>query len=442
MNTPTPSDRTCRALAGRLASFAVTVWVLAVAFGWSTGSLYAQTPTAAEGDSAAKAPDLSANLAGVEGVESGMSPERLLEVGRKALEQGRLADSRKILLALAAHDRTNLAVMSHLAFVYERSAEQIRGDGSNPEAVAQANRYLDQMVDVYLEAAALAMRQNKMRVAEQMYGRLLILRPEASQALLGLARIYAATDRMIQAIDRYQSYLVSPIGREDSDAYLELGKLYLRDNHWRQALDALYRASRLSPENADIQDALARSYQKGNRLDDALEAARLATEKAPREAKYRATLAELKIVSRDAEQASLEARRAIEYTREKLRESSDDMKLLEALSGYYEIYERALEAHLATGKASLAVRVDLARSIQEHAMVDRARSLHKALLVLTNAPPENKDDVRLMETLAEVQFNLGRTETSAETCKRLLKQDPNNVIAKRVLSEIEAAKAP
>ena len=198
----------------------------------------------------------------------------------------------------------------------------------------------------------------------------------------------------------------------------------------------------MSPNNADIHEALARTYQKGDRMTEALDAATRATEEAPRKAKYRATLAELRIVAGDAEQASLEARRAIEYAREELRAAPDEIKRLRELSGYYDIYERSLEALLAAGQASLAVRVDLARSIQERTAVERSLSLHKALKVLTAALPESKDDVRLLETLAEVQIGLARTQDAAETCQRLQKLDPDNVTARRVMTEIEAAKAP
>jgi tetratricopeptide (TPR) repeat protein len=298
------------------------------------------------------------------------------------------------------------------------------------------------MADVYLEAAALAVHQDRISVAEDIYSRVLIHRPETARALLGLARIFAATDRRIQAIGRYQSYLNSPAGREDAEAYLELGELHLQGGHWHQALDAFLRALKSSPNNADVYEALARAYQKGGRMDDALDSARQATEKAPRKAKHRATLAELRIAAGDAEQGSIEARRAIEYAREELRETPDQIKLLRELSGYYETYERSLEELLTAGQASLAVRIDLARAIREHAAVERTLTLHRALKVLSQAPAESKDDVRLLETLAEVQKGLSKLEDAAKTCKRLLKQDPDNAIAKRVLNDIKAATAP
>lgn len=442
MPNPAPTGQTCRNIAGRVSPFDVAVGALTIALTWSAGALYAQTRLATERSSEMQVSELVASLQGVPGVAPDMTPEQLLEVGRTALEEGRMGDGRKILLALIAHDRTNLSAMSHLAFAYERSAEQARGDGSDPEALAQVDRFLDQMVDVYLEAADLAMAQDRMSVAEQMYGRVLIHRPATSQALLGLARIFAATDRRIQAIDRYHSYLSSSLGRDDSEAYLELGELYLQGGYWRQALDAFYHALKLNPDKADVHEALARAYQKGDRMDEALEAARRATEEAPRIAKYRATLAEFRLAAGDAEQASLEARRAIEYTREALREAPDEIKVLRELSVYYEIYQRSLQALLTTNQANLIVRVDLARVVQEHTAVERSLSLHKALKVLMEVPPESKDDIRLLETLAEVQMGLARTKDAADTCKRLLKQDPNNVVAKRIMTEIEAAKAP
>jgi len=442
MCSPAARGWTYRKVPERVTSFGVAAGVLIIVLTGAVGALHAQTVSAAKSESGAQASGLPASLQGVPGVKAGMTPEQLLEAGRAAVEEGRLGDGRKILLALIAQDRTNLEAMSHLAFAYERSAEEARGDGSDPKAVAQADRFRDQMADVYLEAAALALRQDRISTAEQMYSRVLIHRPATARALLGLARIFAATDRRIQAIDRYQSYLDSPAGREDAEAYLELGELYLQGGHWRQALDTFHHALKSSPDNADVHEALARAYHKGDRIDEALDAARQATEKAPRKAKYRATLAEIRIASGDAEQASLEARRAIEYAREAFRETPDEIKLLHELSGYYEVYERSLGELLKAGQAGLAVRVDLARAIQEHAAVERTLSLHRALKVLAKAPAESKDDVRLLETLAEVQKGLARLEDAAKTCKRLLKRDPDNAIARRVMNEIKAAAAP
>ena len=95
--------------------------------------------------------------------------------------------------------------------------------------------------------------------------------------------------------------------------------------------------------------------------------------------------------------------------------------MLKELGQYYGTYEKALRSLLNEGKANPVVRVDLARAIQEHAVVDRTLALRRALNVLIEVPAEGKDDASLLEELAGVQRSLDMLKEARETCRRLLK---------------------
>lgn len=400
-------------------------------------SALAQTATASAGHSTTQAAASPGSLEDIPGVTAGMTVDQLVEAGAAAITAGRLDDGRRILLAAVAREGRSLKALSQLAFAYERSAEQARAGNSSLEATAQADRFSDQAVDVYLSAAAAALDQEQVRVAEQFYNRILLHRPSNSGAILGLARIYALTDRRIQAIDRYKEYLASPEGRNDAKGYLELAGHYLEGTHWRLAMDQLARAQALQPDDPDVHMAFARAYQRGDRMPEAMKSAAAACTNAPDVAKYRNQWAELYMAQGDGEQASIEALRAIEFTRKALQAVPDDTDLLKELSRYYETYEKSLRSLLNEGKANPVVRVDLAKAIQEHAVVDRTLALRQALKVLIEVPAEGSDDVHLLEELIGVQRSLGLEKEARQTCRRLIKLDPANAVAARVLKETE-----
>jgi len=381
---------------------------------------------------------LPPGLEGIPGLRPGMTEEEMIEVAMGAVTTGRLQEGRRILLAVVKKNPANLEALSDLGFVYERLAEEARSDTSDPDREEKIRHFIDQAVDVYTEAASLALAADKLDVAEQLYTRILLYRPGRGDALLGLARVLGRSGRRLQAIGRYLDYLNTLDGRDDPVAYLEMGKLHLEDGRWRQALEALKRAQKLDPNDPRIDAALALAYRRGERMDEALEAARQATQKAPQNAEFRDILARLELVQGSGEQAAIEARRAIEFTRRALVEHPRDKKLLDALGRYYETYEKSLRTLLTEGKANPVVRVDLARAVQEHAEVGRTLALIKALEVLTKATAGEREDTRLLEELASVQAALSLDKAAAATCRKLLAAEPTNAAARRILKQIEA----
>ena len=247
----------------------------------SGSSAIAQTATQPTDVASPQSETLPASPAGAPEVGTDMTSDQLVDAGTSAVMSGKLDDARRILLAAIARNGRNLRALSTLAFAYERSAEQLRSEGSGTQSTAQADRFIDQAVDVYLTAGGVAIDQDQLSVAEQFYDRILLHRPGSAKALLGLARIYAATDRHLQAVDRYRDYLASPEGKNDAKAYIELAELYLDGTHWRLAMDLLARAQKIQPDDPDVDMMLARAYQNGNQMADAMESAKKAKDKAP-----------------------------------------------------------------------------------------------------------------------------------------------------------------
>ncbi|HSW44276.1 MAG TPA: tetratricopeptide repeat protein [Phycisphaerae bacterium] len=406
----------------------------------SSGVASAQTTSQAVA-ATSQPQEVEESLQGIEGVRPGMTVDQLVDIGSKAVTAGRLDEGRKVLLAATARDTMNLRALSALAYAYERSAERARGGEADAATLAQADRFIEQAVDVYQAAGNQAIDQGRLDVAEPCFNRILLHQPANSKALLGLARIYAATERRIQALDRYKDYLYSSEGKKDARAHLEVGELYLDGTYWRLAMDQLARARELNPNDPDVDMALARAHQKADRMDEAMAAAKEASRKAPGRAKYHNLLAELHLVRGDGEQASIESLRAIESARKNLNNAPDSTALLKELSQYYGTHEKAFRLLINEGKANPVVRVDLARAIQEHAAVDRMLALREALKVLSDVSGDARDDARLLEELAHVQQALGLSNQVRETCRRLLQVDPNNAAATRILGEIEAASA-
>ena len=374
----------------------------------------------------------------IPGLRADMETEELLDSAMGAVMAGRLEDGRRILLHVVRREPEHLRALNDLGFVYERLAEEARAELIDP---GRAEHFVDQAVDTYSEAAALAVEAEEFGVAEQLYYRILMHRPARASALRGLADVLAQTGRRLQAIGRYQDYIRTLEGRNDPLGFLELGRLYLAGDFWRQALEALERAASLDDRNPEIDAVMAEAYLKGDRLDEALRAARQATQKAPRQARYRDILAELELSRGDVEQAVIEARRAIDYTRDQLADTPRDARKLEALSRYYGTYERALRTILAEGKANPAVRVDLARAFQEHAAIQRSLALTRALHVLTGAQSIEREDPRLLEELASIQLALSMEAEATASCRRLLAIEPANTTAQKILEQIEAGRA-
>ncbi|UCD28960.1 MAG: tetratricopeptide repeat protein, partial [Planctomycetota bacterium] len=384
-------------------------------------------------------------------VVPGMNQDQLLELADQAREAGRLEDEEKIIREVVSKDQKNMDWLRRLADVYERRAVAFKQDTSDPEAAEKAREeYIKGVVKVYLYMADLAGDSEDIDTEEEMYKRILKHEPvffedsvknSYSQAYLGLARVCAATDRALQAIGCYEKYVREPAGDSDAVAYLEMGRLYRSQKLIRQALSALQKAKKINPENPDIFVELAHTQMDNNKRDAALESIRKAIDKSPKNPEYHNVCAYFLLSNRyidesDLKLANEKAREAVRLAREQHRNDPDSITALQALDKYYVTYRQSLEKMLDAAPESVNTRIDLARTIKEQAVVSQNLALYQAIYVLYQAEGSDKDNIRLLELQAELQFTVGRNNEAVETCRRLLNNDPQNTVAKELMKEL------
>lgn len=453
----------------------------------------AQTATAPAPTSTRPAEDLVKALSGVAGVVPGMSAADLLKLAKERLQQKSLDDAERIVSELATRYGDDLDVLTTLAAVYDSQSNSLAADPAlRPQAADRAKA----AVWTYLRAAPLAMATGQTRLAEQMYNRVLAYQRGNAEALLGLARILAATNREMLAIDRYREYLRTPVddtvraccfgdgrcqdlrmtecialggypqvesstcadspcrsaqltgggnrrrqyyGDVDSLAQLELGRLYRKAQFFSQAITALQAARQINPEDPEIFNELAISYYEGRDFDKARSFAEQAVEKSKKSKRYpeyRATLATIRLARQENMDALAEARGAIEAARDSLKQTRDDRPMLQTLSGSYRAYRQILTVLIAAPDADPALRLELARAVQNHAAVDQTLSMYQALDILL-ATPTAADNVPVLEEVARLQLALSKPAVAlAATCQRLLQLQPGNTVAQDILKRL------
>ena len=410
MNVKSPGWR--RGLTGQWA-----LWVLLVlASGWPRVAVFGQSAPATSPAAAAT-----------------------LEAALNALRSERYADAREMLERVVAAEPANLDALSTLGFVLEQMARRPGGDG----AAGQVDQALmARAVATYLAAAAAANEAEQLRLAEQMYERALSCDPASPEGLLGIARLYGRTDRALKAIERYNDYLKNPVARQP-EALLELGEAYLAAGHFRQAAQSLRRAGQLDPRNARVDLSLAQAYVMMNRLtgpDSAATAIQAAMSKAPDDPEVYFLQARLLMASNQPEEALVQVRRAVELATNRLKAGSLDTAVLTALSRQYEVYTQILNERLRAAPDNLQLRLELAQATLRQADIGSLLGQLRALQRLRAAPPEQADNLKLLEMIADLEDRT-RDPAAAETCRRILRLDPDNAVARRVLGSSSATAA-
>lgn len=444
-----PSDRREFCSDGRL----VCCWavLLTLLTAWP---LHAQTAASAPARSGEPG-SLADQLVGIAGVRSDMTADELIDLALEAVKGQRLEEAQRILFVVSRQDQRNLRALQSLAYVYELQATAARANKADPNADKTAETYIDAAVAIYLHAAPIAVEARNFNTAEQMYNSVLRYRPANPDGQLGLARTLREMERSIQAVESYKTYLANPAARPDSlaQACLELGQIYRGQRYTNLALVTLEKGRALNPENAAILVELAATYQEMGKYDKAIEVIKTATDKAPNNPAYHDAYAKILLgqaqrprapgagasaadVRALLEQARSEARQAINLSRQALRQTPDAQELLDQLRAYYGTYTQVLRAILGNDPANVSIRLELASAIQEQAAIAETLSLHRALEILQEGGDTAQRNIPYLEKLAELQFEVYRREAAAETCRKLLKLDPGNSTAQRILEQI------
>ncbi|MDM8007765.1 MAG: tetratricopeptide repeat protein [Phycisphaerae bacterium] len=455
---PVPADRLARLVRRGKALFCRCILLAACTVPWMPPA-HAQnvaTTTQAAPPSAALA-----SLSGIAEVRPGMSSSELIELARRLAQSRRWQDAEKILTEVIRQEPRNLAAYQLAAQVYEIQASAVRADASIPDAAEKSNTLIDQAVKTYTEyAGPLALEMGDIATAEEIYRT--VLRDERHRynprALLGIARVMRAKGSM-EAIDRYKTYVnprVCEDGAKDAQAHLELGRLYYERRYFNQAVSTLEKARSLDPENAEILLELARAYQDTAFRPKALAVAEDAVRKDPGNPAYRSFYAQMLLAQSGAQQTgssmSAENRRlfdaarteidgAVRLARAGVQNAPVDMMRLRVLLGCFQVQQQILSVAAGIDPGDVRVVVELARCRQEITAVQHTMQLHGVLSDLKRAPPAARADRAYLELLADLQFRVHLVQEAEETCKELLKLDPDNGLAKAILEQVASAGA-
>ncbi len=430
------------------------ILILAVCLSWAR----AQTRPVTDATAAGPESPAVARLQGVPGVKAGMSSDQLIDHALQLAKGSQWQDATKILSELIGQEPQNLRAYQVAAQVFELQAAAVRSDPSEPDAARKSDALADQAVKTYIDyVAKIAMEMNDPQTAEQAYKA--VLQHERHrynpQALLGMARVMAARNS-VQAIDRYKTYInprVCPAGAKDAQAHLELGGIYLDRGYTNQAVSTLETARALDPESPEILLSLARAYLANTRLQSkAIDVAREAVRKAPANPAYRNVYAQILLSSiismlktgggltTEARGRFDEARRenaeAVRAAKAAVQAAPDDPQRLAGLLNCYTAQRQILEIAVRLDAADISTLLELTRCREEAAAVLHTQALYRILGDLLRAPQSARSNSAYLEAVADLQVRVYRLKDAAETCRALLKIDPANATAKRILAQV------
>lgn len=333
-----------------------------------------------------------------------------------------------------------------LAGAHERLAQAARLDQLDPASERKAQEQLDAAVAAYIKAGTIARENDDFASATEAYNRALSYRPNSPEALLGSARVLANSGgRPLQALERYQDYLkVTSRGTltvYEPELYVEMGRVYASANLWHQALKSYRQALDNGVDTAEVAALLSSVYMALNKPAEAFEQAEKAIAKNPTQPSYYRVYAELLLGRNAYAEASARAAEGIRVARDRLASTPGDQTTLEILNECYGTQIRALQALISTNPSDLESRLALVDALEGQSEVFQLLMSHRALNVLRIAPEQDRSSVELLEAQIRLQQRLRHKDLKA-TCERLLRIQPDNSLAREVLSALETEGQP
>lgn len=398
---------------------------------------------------------LDPKLLEIPGVRPNITVRELEELGDKLMNgdtAAGLEDAVLIFGALVRKSPRDASYLTRLGFAYERLVATAQAESAPEDRIKSLK---DQAVEAYLRAAPILFEAGNLEAAEDRYlKRVLRYQPKNPAGLLGLARVYAAGERNLEASERFREYLSSPQGKVDYRAHVELGRVYRRLNYINQSLDVLKKAMKGDSFDPEALYELALTYLAAGRPQDAIASADKALELAAArsdEHRYHDLCAQVRIYASTREvpksvveqrlaRAGQEIATAIAQARALLSARPDDLYLLRDLGNYLKTQESMIRAQI-RGDQDVENLVAFARNIREQSEIAQTLKLHEALKVLPLATGPLAANVSLLETRAELLRAVYRLDDAATTCQRLLEVDPNNAVGRRVMREVEELRA-
>ncbi|GMU21453.1 MAG: hypothetical protein AMXMBFR13_15460 [Phycisphaerae bacterium] len=380
---------------------------------------------------------------------AGADAEAIVAQAGTALKENNYDEARRLLEPLVQAGSASPEAVMYLGFAYEQLARAVEQTSAAAPNAAQHRDLVNKTVDLYLRSGQEFRRAGNLRMAEEVYNRLLTIQPANPPAMLGSARVQAARGSRLRAIQLYRSYLKSREGQQDLDAHLEVARLYNAEGHWRLAVDVL---EKLKPATPEMERELAQAYVTGQRLDKAKEHADRAARSEPDSPEARFLLAAVLLSpgpTSDPQKAASEAAEAVRLGQVQAAADPGDERLWRNLDQYFSQYQRALQTLLGQPGADPRLIIRLAQVIDQQGEVARKLSQYRALSVLkevvgpSDPPPGQRAAFEeVLAALAERQLGMGQTTEAAETARRLLKLDENHPVARGILDAVSTRPAP
>lgn len=381
---------------------------------------------------------------------SAVNLEARIKAAIDGLPSMRLAEALRIMQNLLKEDVSKASVSvqmeayNALAAVNKQLAEDARLDKTNPAAERNAEKYVDDEVGAYVKAGKVALAAGDLNGATTVFTKTLNLRPGSEDALLGMARVYAAGGRYLQAIERFQDYFRAtkrgPMGTYEPALYVEMGRVYLAAKLWNQAVKSLKSAVDNGGDTDEVASLLSEAYLGLNKPDTALVQVQKAISKSPTQPLYYSRYALILLMQKTLPKAEEKAAEGLNIARTRFRASPDDLKLMEVMGECYGTYSRILSAILANDPSQTKARLALVACTQEQSDLAQLQSLHKALSIIKMAPGSERNNVELLEKQVLLEKAV-RHRDLRKSCERLLGVDPKNKVAKDILAKLGSESA-
>jgi len=258
-------------------------------------------------------------------------------------------------------------------------------------------------------------------------------------------RLALMTNRPREGLPLIEAYVNSPIGARDATARILLGDLYLV-SYPEHALTQYREACEIKDNDPEPFIGRAKANIKLNRAEDAVADAQTAIRNdREKNASYRQVLAEALLMLPDQQgQAAEAAREAVEITERRIRENPGDVYLFNDLKSEYELLVQCYSKMYEKQKNNPEVVVNVIRTIQDQADLQRLIAYHNALTMVQEARKgkEMQGSAALMLEEARLNRLLGKNDRAVEVLDELLKVDPGNDAARELRGIINGSTTP
>ncbi|MCP4246931.1 MAG: tetratricopeptide repeat protein [bacterium] len=264
-----------------------------------------------------------------------------------------------------------------------------------------------------------------------------------AQAEYLYGRMNALNGRTRDAFTQIRSFLQTPEGKNNWEAFKLLGDLHYQGKYYVQAKRKYERAIELNPDEASPYIGLCLTTQKLGRRQDAVDAGTLAVEKDPQLAAGYEALAQALTMDAQLPEARTAILKAIEISAEQLKEGLGNITLLRKLQAHYQTQQTILSATLLRDPRDGPAYREYAKSIRDRADLETKVALHHALEILKKGITATRPNIPapLLYEYIEMLLVVDRPNQALDLLDGLLKVRPDDTNALELRDRVLAAQA-